>query len=340
LLATLSAFLVATACGDEGSSSEIGLVPDGGSLPVPPDAQALDAESAPPTSTMRLAHLAPGTGAIDFCYQGAKKGTFVGPVIRGTLPVQDAGAEAGLDADDDDAGDAGDDDPGDAGDSVNADDAGELPPRSSSYRTVSRYYTLQAAGPITIAIIPAGATSCANPIASGAVTLDPGKLSTVALFARPADGGTLPSLAAFTDDQTIVSEKIRVRVVHAALGRGTVTGAGPLAVRAVAAKTTVLADCVEPRHVASASAVASVDVLGYLTAPPVPGPTVLAIGPAAASADAGFEPWQSKPAALGLVGESLHTAFVLTGETDSSFEIVWCADTTTSGDQTACAVVR
>ena len=343
LLAAVLAPVVATSCDDEGGSRNLGPGADGGGAPMLHDAQAGDAQTNGPMSTMRIAHLAPGIGPIDFCYQGAKKGTFVGPVLGGTAaPAPSDGGDAG------DAGDLADDLPGDdlALDAAHLDadaalDASGAPLnlRSASFRTVSKYLVLQAAGPITIAILPAGATSCANALLTADVTLDPGKLFTVALFGRHADGSVALELGAFTDDRTTDPDKLRARVIHAALGTTDVPGAGPLAVRAVASKTTVLADRVEPRRASTASQAVMVDGLGYVTAPPVPPPASIAIGPAS-GADAGFDPWQSRSTNLDLRGDSLHTAFVLTGATEATFEVLWCADTTTSGDQTTCALVR
>ena len=83
-----------------------------------------------------------------------------------------------------------------------------------------------------------------------------------------------------------------------------------------------------------------VDNLGYVTAPPLAPPVSLAIGPASGGpADAALEHWLSQPRDLELRGGSLHTGFVLTGTSESSFAILWCADATTSGDQTKCEVV-
>lgn len=322
------AFVIETSCDDEGSSRDLGPGGDGGAAPFALDGQAADRQAQPPMSTMRLAHLAPGIGPIDFCYQGAKKGTFIGPVLGGVGRARDAAA----DGSEEDAGVAD----GDGG------DGGEDAPTTGAYRSVSKYQNLQAAGPITIAILEAGATSCANPLTTVDVTLDPGKLSTVALFGQPADGGVALDVVAFTDDRSTQPDKIRVRVVHAALGAVNVAGAGPLVVRAVAAKTTVLTDHVEPRHAAAPSEAVMVDALGYVTAGPVPAPVSIAIGPATTGGgtDAGFDPWQSKGADLELVGGSLHSAFVLSGPISSSFEVLWCADMTTEGNQTACQLVR
>lgn len=346
LLAAVLAPAVVTSCDDEGGSRDLGFRGDGGGAPMLQDAQAGDAQASGPMSTMRIAHLAPGIGPIDFCYQGAKKGVFVGPVLGGAgAPGPVDGGDAG------DASDLADDVPSDdldaAAPDADADPDASAPEslRSASFRTVSKYLVLQAAGPITIAILPAGARSCANALLTADVTLDPGKLFTVALFGRHADGGVALELGAFTDDRTTEPDMLRARVIHAALGTADAPGTGPLAVRAVATKTTVLADRVEPRRAATASHAVTVDGLGYVTAPPVPPPASIAIGPAS-GADAGFAPWQSQSTDLDLRGGSLHTAFVLTNATDATeateatFEVLWCADTTTSGDRTTCTLIR
>ncbi|MBX3216689.1 MAG: DUF4397 domain-containing protein [Labilithrix sp.] len=336
LLAVAVAVATQTSCSDDGASREAAPAAGRGT-PVPQDAQAGDAQTATAMSIMRIAHLAPGVGPIDFCYQRVRKGTFVGPVLGGAPAAPD-------DAGDVDADDLADDAEAPIVDASTGsdDDAGEAaPPRSASYRTVTNYLVLQAAGPITLAVLPAGATSCANALVTADVTLDPGKLFTVALFGRHADGGVSLEIGAFTDDRSTEPDKLRARVIHAALGTADVPSAGPIAVRAVASKTTVLADRVAPRRAATASQAVMVDGLGYVTAAPVPAPASIAIGPASSDGvDAGFETWQSQGADLGLRGDSLHTAFVLSGATESTFEVLWCADRTTSGDQTTCTLVR
>jgi len=371
LLASALGVVVVTSCSDDEPPGEFSEPRDGGLMLPPQDARPNDLDSGPPVSTMRIAHLAPDLGPIDFCYQSAQSGTFIGPVLESPAPPkadggsssspdeiggQDGGSESDLhdaasrnDAPDASAARDAATDPADAMSPDDAErpatidaDAGVTAPTAGSYRTVSRYLDLQAVGPVTIAIVEAGARSCANAIVRGNVTLDPGKLTTVALFGRRTDGGRGLEIASFTDDRSTAPDAIRARVIHAALGTATVPGSGPLAVRVVAARTTVLADRVEPRKAATPSDAISVDSLGYVTAPPVPPPASIAIGPAAnsGSADAAFDPWMSRPRDLDLRGDSLHTAFVLTGEREGSFEVLWCADRTTVGDQTTCQIVR
>jgi hypothetical protein len=341
LLFVALAAVASASCSESAAVSDLGLTDAGGGSPLAQDARTTEHDAESPMSTMRLAHLAPELGRIDFCYQAAHSGSFVGPVLGGAAPPKTA-TDAAVDGE---AGALGSFAPPDAALEAAADaavDATTSSFESASYRTVSKYLNLDAAGPITIAIVEAGAKSCANALVTGTVTLDPGKLSTVALFSKPADAGAKLAIGSFTDDRATTPDEIRVRVIHAALGRTTVASSGPLGVRIVGAKATVLTDRVEPYKASTPSQAVTVDALGYVTAAPVPPPASIAIGPASTDggADAGFEPWQSHEKDLDLRGGSLHTAFVLTGATDDGFEVVWCADTTTSGDQTTCELVR
>jgi hypothetical protein len=99
---------------------------------------------------------------------------------------------------------------------------------------------------------------------------------------------------------------------------------------------------VEPTKAASPSATVPIDSLGYATVAPVPSPATLAVGAAASptASDAAIDSWVSQGVDLGLRGASLHTGFVLTGEDQESFEVLWCTDTSTSGDRTTCVLVR
>lgn len=323
-----AAMLSAQACGTDDGALDV-LDGDGGRRSDQPDAPAVPRDGAAPLSTLRLAHLAPELGAIDVCYQAARAGAFEGPILRTAAMPGDGGADAAdpLDAGDDDAA-AAPDAATDAG--ADAGDAGAGP--ALELGGVSKYFTLAATGTIVIAVVPAGATSCGAPIATGTVTLDPGKLSTVAVFGSDAeadddagaDGGDAdagaPAIVAFTDDRETVADKARVRIVNAAKG-------GSMAVRVIGAHETVVADAVEPRRASSASERIPVDALGFATVEPVAPPASIAIGA-----------WQSAPSDLDLRGESLHTGFVLGGP--SAFAVVWCADKSTRGDRTACTVLR
>lgn len=321
--------------GGEGSSGGNG---DGGPS-ILPDAAVGPSDAGTPTTTMRLAHLAEALGPVDFCYRTAKTSSFEGPVLsRGIgVPKRDAG---------DDGGDAGEPDAGepDAGEpDAGPSDGGDAGARAVAPRTVSRYLSLEAAGALTLAIVAPGATSCASPIFSGDVTLDPGKLSTVALVGVRADDASSEvalGLVSFIDDRSTVPDKARVRMIHAALGAGARPASGALAVRAVGAQTLVVAERLEPRRASAPSTMVPVDALGYSTIAPVPAPAQLAVGAAPAiGSDASVESWVSQAGELGLQGGSLHTGFVLTGDA-TPFEVLWCTDTSTSGELTTCAVVR
>jgi hypothetical protein len=214
------------------------------------------------------------------------------------------------------------------------------------FRTVSRYLTLDAAGPLTITLVAPGSTSCTTPLLSADVTLDPGKLATVAIVGHPSDDGGAGSLGlvAFIDDRTVAPSTARVRMINAALGAAGADAATDaptaLAVRAVGAQTLTLAEHVEPRRAGSPSSNVPVDSLGYATVVPVPSPARLAVGAAAdTKSDAAIDSWVSEAGELGLVGSSLHTGFVLSSSL-GPYEVLWCTDTSTSGDHTTCALVR
>jgi len=278
----------------------------------------------------------------------AKTSSFQGPVLGGGVGGgdEDGGSPDDASADGGDAGTGDDADAGladaSAGDAEGAD--GGAP--AVVYRTVSRYLTLQASGPLTIALVAPGSTSCATPLFTADVTIDPGKLSTVAIVGgSDGDGGNAAlSLVAFIDDRMTLPGEARVRMIHAALGTGARAGAGALAVRAAAAQTMTIADRIEPKSAASPSASVPVDSLGYATIAPVPSPAQLAVGAAASTpssgADASVDSWVSQAGELGLRGGSLHTGFVLTGEGNQSFEVLWCTDTSTSGTFATCVLVR
>lgn len=337
----------ALACGSSGGSGS-DKISDGDSGPgTLPDAAVGPSDAQSAATTMRLAHVAPDLGPVDFCYRMAKTSSFEGPVLGGGLggSTPDAGTT-------DDGGDASGGDASGAGiadaavtDSGTGDLDGGSP--SVGYRSVSRYLTLEVSGPLTIALIAPGATSCAAPLFTADVTLDPGKLSTVAIVGSlDADAGDAPlALVAFTDDRATTSAMARVRMIHAALGiPGRRQAAGALAVRASSAQTVTIAEQLEPRKAGAPSGAVPVDSLGYATLAPIPSPAQLAVGAAAmtgpATTDAASDSWVSQSGALDLRGGSLHTGFVLTGREQQPFEVLWCADTSTSGDRTTCVVVR
>ncbi len=325
--AASAAATAAQACGDDGGSYTV-LDDDAGPRGDRPDAFAGGRDGEAALATLRLAHLARELGPIDFCYQAARAGAFEGPVLRtgGVAP------DASVDAPSGDPGDGGlpiDADLLDAGADATVDDAGAT--AALAYGSVSKYLTLAATGTIVVAIVPAGATSCGGAIASGTVTLDPGKLSTVALFSGAGeDAGA--AVAAFTDDRETKADKARVRIIHGAAG-------GPFAVQVAGAQTTRVASEVVPRHASSPSSTIPVDALGFATIVPVAPPASIIVTPASDAGDAGGDPWQSEAREdLDLRGDSLHTAFVV-GE-PGAFEVLWCADKNTTGDRTTCTLVR
>jgi hypothetical protein len=327
--------MVAIACSDgAGSDSTGGSDGDGGPTGLS-DAAVGHTDATSPATTVRVAHLAEDLGPVDFCYRMAKTSSFDGPVLGGGLgglPPVDGGADGGDGGDPLDAAiDAG----------TPNDDAGAA---RVGYRTVSRYLTLAASGPLTIALVAPGSTSCATPLFTADVTLDPGKLSTVVILGRTAsDGGDgALALVAFTDDRQTTSTKARVRMIHAALGTESRPPAGALSVRTSASQTVTVAERLEPKKASTASATVPVDSLGYATIEPVPSPAQLAAGAAASpmASDASSESWVSQAGTLDLRGASLHTGFVLSGTGDQPFEVLWCTDTSTTGDLTTCALVR
>jgi hypothetical protein len=337
----------ALACSSSGGSGSDKITDGDGGPGTLPEAAVGPSDAQSAATTMRLAHMAPGLGPVDFCYRMAKTSSFEGPVLGGGLGggALDAGtAGASGDAAGGDAADAGIADAAVA-DSGSGDVDGGAP--SVGHRSVSRYLTLEASGPLTIALIAPGATSCAAPLFTADVTLDPGKLSTVAIVGTlGGDAGDAPlALVAFTDDRATIAAMARVRMIHAALGiAGGRQAAGALAVRASSAQTVTISDQLEPRKAGAPSAAVPVDSLGYATIAPVPSPAQLAVGAAAvtgpATTDASGDSWVSQSSALDLRGGSLHTGFVLTGAAQQPFEVLWCTDTSTSGDRTTCALVR
>ncbi len=335
----VASFAYAFGCGEGRPSGTPQSFEDGGNAATSPAPGVGGNDAAVATAAIRLAHVAPDLGAIDFCYRAAKTSTYVGPVLGGAAS---AAPDADVDGSDAtvDGGDAG---PGDADamDAADADDAdaADGSTTSLSFRAVSKYLALKAAGPLEIAIVTSGA-SCATPLFVQDVTVDPGKLATLAILGRRgADAGSPTSLGvvAFTDDRVTLPKQARVRLVHAALGND---GLAPtLSVKAVASKASTLAGKLEPRKASSPSSSGDVDLLGYATVDPSPPPAALSIVETSDGGDGGSEPWVSAPFDLGLRGDSLHTGFVLVGE-GARFEVLWCTDTRTSTTGTACDRLR
>ena len=199
-----------------------------------------------------------------------------------------------------------------------------------AYGTVSKYVTIAVTGTLVLALVPPDASTCSGAVPVGTVTLDPGKLSTVALLAE-GDGGR--NVVAFTDDRQTEPDKARVRIIHAATAEA-------LGVRVLGAQTTAVAERIEPRHASSPSEEIPVDALGFATVAPVAPPASVVIAPLTSEADAeAVVPWQSEATDLDLRGESLHTGFVL-GAAPEAFAVLWCADKSTTGDRTTCTLLR
>lgn len=311
---------------------------DGGELGSRPDAAVLPRDAEAPVTSTRFAHFAPDLGRVDFCYRASGTTTFLGPVL-GTprAAPRDAGSDAAASPSPSTSPDA--DAVADA--AVDANAATTAPGASLAYREVTRYVGLARSGPLDIAVVVAG-SSCASPLLVRTVTLDPGKLSTVTVLGRVgADAGASSELGllALVDDRTTQPEKARVRLVHAALpAPGATPEATPLGVRATSGTTIVLADRIDPRKASSPSANVPVDALGYATVGALPPPASLSVS-GAALGDAAVEAWESAAVDLDLRGGSLHTGFVVLGD-GKPFEVVWCRDTSTDGDLTACTRVR
>ena len=158
LIASLaSGAAYALACSDGGGSGSDGGADGDGGPSGRPDAAVGPTDAAAPATTMRLAHLAEDLGPVDFCYRMAKTSSFEGPVLGGGLGELKPGDAGAMDGGDASIGG----DPLDAsdGDEGGADDAGADggAPRVG-YRTVSRYLTLAASGPLTIALVAPGST--------------------------------------------------------------------------------------------------------------------------------------------------------------------------------------
>jgi hypothetical protein len=296
------------ACGsDDGLSS---IVDDDAGGPIEHgDSPPSSDDGGSSLATLRLAHLAPELGAIDFCY-AALTGSLEGPILGGGVPASDAAVEA-------DGSDA----------SVDASATG------FAYGAVTKYFSLKATGTITIALVHAGATSCTSPIAEGTVTLDPGKLSTAAVFGSSApdggDAGASTTILAFIDDRETRADRARVRMIHGAT-------VGALSVSVTGASTTVVAGRLEPKKATTASQMIPVDALGFATIAPVAPPASLVVSPLGSD---GGSTTTTTPADLDLRGDSLHTGFVLDG-TDGGLSVLWCADKSTTAELTACSLLR
>jgi hypothetical protein len=371
---TAQAMLVgACSSHDEGPSDAS---PDYFGVTTPPgDGAPADggSDAAPSaTATMRLAHMVPDLGPLDFCWRASGSATFTGPMLHAALDAGPDAGDASLDGSPTDAdADAGDDAAGlaDAGadatvdadaangaaDAAPADAAIDAAPVDAAapdgggtpaldFGEITPDETLPGGGTFDLALVAAGASTCAQPLVVQAVTLDAGKRATVVamgLAARDAGSSAALSLAAFTDDVAIDPAHARVRMIHAALGAPDGSaGAPPLEVSLVAGSAAIpVAAELDPRRATTPSAQdPSVDALGYAALDPIASPAAIrltAVGDAGAGAT-----WTTA-----LVGDldtgagTVHSAFVVSRPA-GALGVVWCGENTTSGPAVTCRLLQ
>jgi hypothetical protein len=345
---------LAVACSDSPSAAAVDETDGGARATVPNaprDGSASDAIA--PSTAVRFAHIAP-FGPIDFCYRRAATDEFVGPLFGpsdgGTTANGDANVVDDSSAPDTDSGDAAvpDDAAGDT-DAAAADagafeaggqDAATITTTSGGIDrlTVTRYWPLEGAGVFSFIIVAGGDTSCASPIATGDVTLEAGRYSTLVVSGKHVriDGGadasadagggssvvSALSVAAFVDDTSVQTGKARVRVIHAAFGDDPGAPVGPLSVAAFGADgTTPLAARVDPGSASSTGTVPTVDGRGYVSSVSAADPLSLHFEELV---DAGGRSWSTLPARLGMTADSIHTALV--GSEGTLLRVLWCDD--------------
>jgi hypothetical protein len=207
---------------------------------------------------------------------------------------------------------------------------------------MTNYITFPGSGTFQVALVAGGATTCATPLATLVVTLDPGKLATVALagaYSPADDGGTASlSLLRFIDDPKSDATNARVRIIHAALGTTKKAGPGALTVSVKGAESPVIAAHVDPEQAAAADTSPPTDMLGYALITPIPPATALVVAPAAGADAGGLAPWTSAFTDLGLDATSLHTGFAVSDEAQD-FAVVWCSDQSTVGKRVDCRTI-
>ena len=309
-------------CSESGEPPTVILEPDTGGVEPPSDGGKPVRDGPSPASTLRLVHLAAGLGPIDFCTRVGAGDPFVGPVLGrdrdgGAPDASDAGQDAGQDAEQD-------------GSKRDAEvmDAGAVP---LPYLAASQYTPVEGSGTVELAIVPYGTSSCASPLATRAITLDPGKLTTVVVYGREgADSGAPAGIVAFNDISGVIPDKARLRMIHA-VGEG----APPLTVTVYASLTTTLGT-LEPLGILSSSTdAAAIESLGYATLGPRPAPATLGLVESGDGGDAGS--WLSQSADLGLTGGTLHTGFIVRQK--GSYAVLYCNDVSTEGPRTLCGLL-
>ncbi len=335
---TLSASAAAiAACGASGDPPTVILQADTGTPVLPRDASQVPTEAGARVGTLRVVHAAVGLPALDFCTRTGPQDLYAGPVLGGGRardggPAPDAADADAVDAQTPDASDA----------AANAPDAAAV---GVSYLTASQYVSVEGSGTVEIAMVAAGSGSCAQPLAVGAITLEPGKLKTALVHltgpAQGADAGpadakadtgdaarerTLASVTAFDDAPDVSPNRATLRLIYAS------AGGKSLLATLYATRTTTLGTLAPLAALRAEADAAPVDTLGYASVEPGPPPTTLGLREEGAAS-----PSLSALADLGLTGGSLHTAFVVRdGEKN---EILYCNDVNTVGPRTQCFVL-
>jgi hypothetical protein len=358
-----SVFLTFACDGNNGSGGGMGGMVDGSSGAPAADVAVAPTDGSDVSSTVRFVHLASNLGSVDFCLRSGSDETFVGPILGGGISADggtrtDGAAHAQTDAEagssDAASMDADSTDGGSDAAVAAVDDA--LAPR-----TMTNYVSFEGSGTFDVAVVAAGVKSCASPLATLKVTLDPGKLATLALTgtyagaaatadAGATDGGTSIDagepqsalrLIRLLDDPTSDAKQARVRMVNAAFGVASVPAATAMSVDVTGVQKTRIAfnvplGAVAPQSAPSTTGGPVTDDLGYTLLTPVPPPHALEItGVGDAS---GLGTWTSLYTDLGLTAASLHTGFVMSDSADT-LDVLWCTDTSSVGKRVDCRVI-
>jgi hypothetical protein len=353
-----AATVPASGCSSQGGSADAST--DGTTVLPGPDGASEDAESdggSALSSTMRLANMSPDLGPVDFCWRVAGASTFTGPVIMGSLdagtmgpPPQDAASDADADAAVEGSGPdaagvldaAGEASAEDGGDDAIASDSAEGAadgdagggettdattgaaeagvPVQVSFGAMTQFVQLPAIGTLDIALVRPDQLSCDSPAFVGHITLDPGKNATVAVMGLlGADGGGESALVmrSFTDEPAD-EQNPRVRFIHAALGWPGRDGPAPSL--AVQAGSALLVPEIDPGQIATTSAAAGIDSLGYVTTPVFSSPAPVELF---TLADAAPQTWTTPFFALGLQAGTSVTAFIVSSG-GGALGIAWC----------------
>jgi hypothetical protein len=283
---------------------------------------------------MRLVHLSPDLGPIDFCWRLSGAATFNGPMLG---PFADGGAGGG------DAGSTDTGSDGAAGDATLADSGASDSSTASDgglhafdFGSMSGDVTLPAAGTLDIALVSAWQQTCGQPLLVGQVTLDAGKHATVAVMGLArvdAAAQQALSLTSFTDDTTADAQNARVRMIHAALGWS--DGSGPAPALDARVGQMLVAAQIDPRHASAASSTPPVDALGYATLAPVTSYRMLHLD---SLPDAGPATWSTPNVDLQLLAGSMHTGFVV-GHPQGALGVLWCSEAKTSGATAMCGLL-